>query len=254
LGLEKPTKTPRYVDIAAELRQRIDAGEWAPGEPFMGHRKLMQEYGIAGTTASAVRRILLAEGVLVPVRGVRMVVRRPPSRRGILRTTPSPESAAVPLRVQEADTGRIGEWASQTQSLTVGSDLAALLQLRGGDRVMETKYQFLSAGKIVRLATAWEPYAVVDGTPIMLPEEGLFAGHPVEERMAAIGISPLTVRDELVACPATLEEGQLLGVGVGSPVLKATRTYSAPDGRPVHVEQSTVRGDTTSMVYTLSTP
>lgn len=244
--------TPRHVDIAADLRQRINDGEWEPGDVFMSHREMTQQYDVSNSTAAAVRRILLAEGILEPRAGARMTIRRPPERRRIDRTTPAPASAALPLRLQEVNAGRIGEWASQTRPITADPDLARTLKIAVGDRVIETRYQFRVAGRIVRLAIAWEPEKLVGGTAIFLPEEGPYAGHPVEERMAAIGVGPLTVSDELVACPAVFEEAQLLGVGLGAAVLKVTRTYCGPGGEPVHVERSTVRGDTSSMVYRLS--
>jgi GntR family transcriptional regulator len=246
------SSTPRYVEIADDLRGRINRGEWEPGDPFLSHQEIKEQYGVSSTTAAGVRSILLSQGILEPRPGARMTVRRPPERRRIDRTSAAPESSAHPLREQEITAGRAGEWASKTRWAQTPREIAELLRVEAGSKAVVTDYQFRSAGRLVRLARCWEPDALVGGTVVQLPEEGPYAGRGVVERMEALGIGPLTVRDELVACPASHDEAQLLAVGLGSPVLRATRVYTGPDGRPVHVEQSVVRGETSSMIYRLS--
>jgi DNA-binding GntR family transcriptional regulator len=60
-----------YRQIAAILRGRIEAGEYAPGQRLPGIHDLMQEYGVAHLTANKALRVLVAEGLaeLSPGRG-----------------------------------------------------------------------------------------------------------------------------------------------------------------------------------------
>lgn len=69
--------------------------------------------------------------------------------------------------------------------------------------------------------------------------------------MDSIGISPLVVTDTLTARPASHDEAQTLSTRLGAPVLEVHRLYTDPDGRPVHLERSVVRGDRSAMVYRL---
>lgn len=240
-----------YVDVANDLRRRIDNGEWAPGERLPSHRDLCKEYDVASSTMAAARGILVAELRLDAQPGARMVVRRPQQLRRIERNGSPAAPAAQPLRAQEDMAGPTGEWSSRTKPVTAEPDVARLLKVGPGDRLMETQYLFREAGRTVRLSTCWEPREIVGATPVMLPEEGPLAGQPVERRMASIGIEHLTVTDCLAARPASHEEGQILGTRLGTAVLEVARVYTAPDGRPVHLERTVVRGDRATMVYRL---
>jgi DNA-binding transcriptional regulator YhcF (GntR family) len=79
--------------IAADLRTRIAAGEFGPGDRVPSTRELTRRWGVAMATATRALSLLQDEGVLRSVRGVGTVVAarpsapRPARRRG---TGPSP--------------------------------------------------------------------------------------------------------------------------------------------------------------------
>jgi DNA-binding transcriptional regulator YhcF (GntR family) len=74
--------------IAADLRSRIAAGEFAPGDRVPSTRELTRRWGVAMATATRALSLLQDEGVLRSVRGVGTVVAarpsgvRPARRRG----------------------------------------------------------------------------------------------------------------------------------------------------------------------------
>jgi DNA-binding transcriptional regulator YhcF (GntR family) len=74
--------------IAADLRSRIAAGEFAPGDRVPSTRELTRRWGVAMATATRALSLLQDEGVLRSVRGVGTVVAarpsgaRPTRRRG----------------------------------------------------------------------------------------------------------------------------------------------------------------------------
>ena len=55
--------------VAASLRERVDAGEWLPGEALPSVRALAAEYGVSPPTVSRAVRQLAEEGRLTVVRG-----------------------------------------------------------------------------------------------------------------------------------------------------------------------------------------
>lgn len=247
-----PTKrsaTPRYVQVAADLRRRIvEDREWRPGEPLPPHRALMTEYKASHTLMTNARRLLIEEGLLEARSSAGTFVRNTPDRRQTVRTDWGGRLA--PLRQQEDPAGAIDDWDCRSQTITAGRELAAQLDIPLGGQVMETDYQFRSGGVLVRLTRTYEPYSVVGGTPIVLPEDGPLAGRSVIERMAGIGITGLEAVDELISRVATAPEAQLLGGG--GPVLEVSRLYRGADERPVHLERTVVRGDRGAMVYRLT--
>ncbi|GAA0316641.1 TetR/AcrR family transcriptional regulator C-terminal domain-containing protein [Streptomyces polychromogenes] len=68
---------PRYSRIVAELRQRIEAGELAPGDRVPSTREITRQWGVAMATASKVLAELRQEGLVKAVPGVGTVVAAP---------------------------------------------------------------------------------------------------------------------------------------------------------------------------------
>jgi DNA-binding GntR family transcriptional regulator len=60
---------PPYLVIAGELRARIEAGEFRPGDALPSITRLSQEYGVAKTTAQKALRVLVGEGLAYGVQG-----------------------------------------------------------------------------------------------------------------------------------------------------------------------------------------
>jgi DNA-binding GntR family transcriptional regulator len=52
-----------YRQVAAILRERIDAGRYAPGTRLPSINDLVQEFGVARTTAGKALRLLVADGL-----------------------------------------------------------------------------------------------------------------------------------------------------------------------------------------------
>ncbi|MFJ3793913.1 GntR family transcriptional regulator [Kitasatospora sp. NPDC090091] len=246
------SSSPRYVEIAADLRRRIvDLKEWAPGERIASHKELCQHYTASDSVIHAARRLLLGEGLIESHPGAGSYVRRNRPLRRISRIDRTADAGPemVLLRDQEQNAGRIGNWAVRSQPVVSNQVIASLLRIESGERVVESVYQYRAGGALVRLTTCWEPYTVVGDTAVMLPESGPLAGRGVVERMAELGVVIGTVQDEVTARAASPEEGELLGGGTGVPVLEVTRTYSDDSSRPVHVERSIVRGDRATLLY-----
>lgn len=242
----------RYVEVAADLRRRIvERREWVPGERLPGHRDLCQEYQVSDSVMQSARRILIAEGVLETHPGAGAYVRQQTVRHELVRLGRGADGrpAALSMREQGAPEGTYSSWSSHSQTIPADRALAHQLRIEAADRVMMTEYQLLATGSVVRLTTVFEPYSVVGGTAVVLPDDGPLAGRGVVERMAAIGVTVQSAGDRIISRAATVSEGELLGGGTGAPVLEVSRTYQDADGRPVHVERTVVRGDRMALFY-----
>jgi GntR family transcriptional regulator len=68
---------PPYLQVAAELRGAIEAGQYSPGDRLPSTRALADEYGIAPTTVQHAMRILRDEGLVVAQPGRAAFVQGP---------------------------------------------------------------------------------------------------------------------------------------------------------------------------------
>lgn len=60
---------PPYRQIAAQLRERINAGEFPPDVPLPSLVQIQQETGVAATTVVRALRLLVDEGLIYTVPG-----------------------------------------------------------------------------------------------------------------------------------------------------------------------------------------
>lgn len=67
MAIDHGSATPPYRQLAAILRDRIEAGELAGRLP--GEKTLMQEYGLALTTVRKAVKLLRDEGIVETVPG-----------------------------------------------------------------------------------------------------------------------------------------------------------------------------------------
>jgi len=63
-------RTPQvpYQAIADALRERLEAGEWLPGEQLPSASQLAEQYDVSRTTAARAVRVLADEGRVTVVR------------------------------------------------------------------------------------------------------------------------------------------------------------------------------------------
>jgi DNA-binding GntR family transcriptional regulator len=117
-----------------------------------------------------------------------------------------------------------------------------------GDPAMRTSYVFLAEGEPVMLSWSWEPLQLTEGTAIMLPEEGPYAGHGVVQRMAVIGQQVTHAEETVTARPALAAEAGPLEARPGALVLNIARTYHTAQ-RPVETADIIIPVERYALVY-----
>lgn len=228
-----PREAP-YLEVADALRARITAGEWAVGERLPSRAQLAEEYGVGRNVTQRAMDRLIIEGLLEGRAGSGTYVRKPRERLRMVRSRHRERRGGSPFRADMKEQGKAGTWESHSQArIPAPEHIADRLAIEPGDPCVMTRYEFLADGQPVQLSVSWEPMAITDGTPIVLPEMGPYAGAGVIERMRSLGI----IIDVAVEVPrparATQEQANLLGVSLGDLVMEIERTYYDVDGRPV---------------------
>ncbi|MEV8630708.1 winged helix-turn-helix domain-containing protein [Streptosporangium sp. NPDC051023] len=68
---------PKSEQVLAEMRRRIQAGDYKPGRPIPGEPRMAEEFGIARRTARKVINALIAEGLVYTVKNIGTFVADP---------------------------------------------------------------------------------------------------------------------------------------------------------------------------------
>ncbi|MFI6493827.1 GntR family transcriptional regulator [Streptomyces sp. NPDC050564] len=228
-----PREAP-YLAVADALRARILAREWGIGERLPSRALLAEEYGVGRNVMQRAVDGLIINGLLEGRAGSGTYVRIPRERLRMVRSRHSERGGGFPSRAGMKERGRAEAWDSHSQARVPAPDaIAERLAISPGDLCVNTHYEFLADGQPVQLSESWEPMAITDGTPIVMPERGPLAGKGVVERMRSIGVVIETVVELPRPARATQAQANLLGISVGDLVLQIERTIYDTDGRPV---------------------
>jgi GntR family transcriptional regulator len=213
--------TPRYFQIEQSLRMRI--AELDPHAPLPSDAQLCEEFGVSRMTARGAVQQLVQEGLVyrVPGRGTFVApaaANRTASRilsfsNEMRRRGREPHSRVVKRGRREASADeqrRLGE-----------AEVFVLRRVREAD------------GKSVALETAVFPASrVANVLEADLGSESLFA------RLADAGLVPTAGRAVIGAEAATADDGRLLGVPKGEPLLVERRLINDQNGAPLEMTES----------------
>lgn len=221
--LERPD--PPYVQIARRIKEQIVGGQLADGDPVPSARQICTEYGVAIATAAKALGLLKSEGLTRSVPGRGTVV-----DAGRLHRTAHDYALAV-LR-----TGRIyppGHYAGNIHAELVPAPehVADALNVEPGSQVIRRqRVTYNGSDEPLSRSTSWFDGALAPSAPALLESERIKQGtfRYVEERTGRVR----SLRERLLfsAGFATEDEAQLLGVPIGSPVLRGRNWYYDTDG------------------------
>ncbi|WP_331761800.1 GntR family transcriptional regulator [Streptomyces sp. NBC_01546] len=239
-----------YLAVADVLRARIFAGEWEIGERLPSRARLAVEYGVGRNVMQRAMDRLIIDGLLEGRAGSGTYVRMPRERLRLVRSRHRERREGSPPWQDRRERGRADAWDSHSQvRVPAPEPIAERLAISPGDLCVNTHYEFLAGGQPVQLSESWEPMAITDGTPIVLPEMGPLAGKGVVERMRSIGVVISTVVEVPRPARATQVQANLLGISVGDLVLQIERTIFDTDGRPVETADMVIPDVRREVVY-----
>ncbi|GAB3151576.1 UTRA domain-containing protein [Micromonospora sonneratiae] len=241
-------KTPAYLQIAADLRAQIVAGDIAPGSKLPSESALMRQHGVSRTVAKWAISVLKGEGLVegragsgVYVREMRRLVRYAPNR------SHRNSASTSPFASDAEQAGQQPSWEHASRHGTADERIAARLGIEPGAPIMRTDYRFMADGEPVQLSTSFEPLAVTAGTSVEWPEDGVAVG--VVARMDHIGVhvdEQVERISDRAATPTEVEALCLPARSVQVQVIK--RTYYA-DGVPVETADIVLPGSRYELVY-----
>ncbi|MFI0487540.1 GntR family transcriptional regulator [Actinomadura sp. 9N215] len=247
----------RYLDIAAQIRERIEAGEWEPGAKLPRLDDFAKEYEANRDTIGRAIGALESEGYVWAVQGRGIIVRhgtmRPRRPRGNLVkrnvATDSPGYSFPSASGQEVWKHHIPPAASH-EPLT-DPRIARMLGVPAGSSVMR---RFRVTGPEseppFQINISWiHPRGVADA-----PEVASQAQGPGDwlYQLERAGHWPIHWMETHRARMPTKDEAGLLEIPVNLPVLEIVRVgTSGRDGRPIEVTEYIVASDRVETVHVL---
>ena len=226
--------TPRYKELADELRKEVLRGDYDP-DRFPTESDLCKRYSVSRFTVREALRALQAEGLIARKRGSGTVIQPAVARGGALHQ---------PL----SNVGEILQYARNTKTAFeyVGDaplprQIAQQLELVAGGRWSKFKGIRTSAGSSEPIATT-DAYVHESlrafASQIEPNEDTIFKQL---ERLAGIKIASVT--QDIQAVAATTDVAAALGVPKRSPCLLILRCYRDADGKILEISANHHPGD-----------
>ncbi|WP_405593794.1 GntR family transcriptional regulator [Streptomyces sp. NBC_01410] len=228
--------TPRYIQIADDLRNRIRSGELQRGARVPSENEIREQWAVSGITARAALAALRNEGLIEGVRGKGSFVRL---KSPLVRLAPqrwNRTGAEGPRPTYSLEAERAGQPVAverSSQETQASAEQAERLNINVGDPVSETKYFIVMDSRPVSCGVSWEPLAITGTTEIASPAEGPYAALGIVGRFDRIGVHVDEVEEVLDCRMPNPTEAQILHMPAqGTPVVAIQQTWLA-QGMPV---------------------
>jgi GntR family transcriptional regulator len=245
---------PLHRRIADDVRARIRAGEYAPGDWLASEKTLQQQYEASRNTVRSALKTLISEGLISPSGGRGYAVRE---RSTLVYDASASErrgrrkQATHDIWITDVqDQGRSPGMRLDVTAAPAPPDVAGLLGVETGEQVIARRRIRLVDDEPYSISTAYWPMAIAAGTPIEQPydmQPGPLAW------LADQGREQVRVCDQINSRMPTPEEVDILRLQAGTPVTDHVRTGYDIDDKPLRVTVTILPGDRFVLRYELST-
>jgi len=224
-ALASPAFQPLYRQIKSLITQSLMSGEWGPGEPIPSELELAGRFNVSqGTVRKAINE-LADQNLLVRHQGKgTFVASHAEERRKYYFTRIAPDSGEDVYPAPEL----LDCCRTKADPVT-----ARLLNLSPGAGIFAVRRRFRIGGQLVELEEVRIPASLFRGlssTAIEQHECKLYSMYESE-----FGVRIIEVRERIKAVAAGEEEGRLLEVPAGTPLLRVDRVAFTFGDKPVEI-------------------
>ena len=226
-------RTIRYHQIAAELRARVEAGEYPAGRLMPSESEMSAEFGVSRVTVRKALELLREDGLVDARQGFGWFVAGETVRQPLARLST--------IEDQMRDSGvrperRILEFAFEKAPRDVARAL-------GTSQTLRVKRVNLADGTPFAIVTVWCAADLAEKLSRADVERSPFY------ELLDVPLSGAT--QTIGADAASVDDSALLHIPVGSPVLRCTRTTTDTEGRVVLVSRHVFPAHRTEFVVDL---
>ncbi|MFE3175858.1 GntR family transcriptional regulator [Amycolatopsis sp. NPDC059090] len=247
--VDRTSGVPAFRQVAADLREKIAAGQYAPGDQLPSERELVDVYSVSRPTVRDAVDVLRREGLVIAEHGRGVFVRPPASIQRIARSRLSKEARAKNRGAFLADAAARG--FAPSSSVTVRFERADAraakhLAIDEGAEVTVRDRVMRADGLVVQLAVSRLPRELTRDTAIEQVDTGSGgtyarledAGHELASFVEHVG----------ARMPNPVEASQLQ-LADGVPVVTVTRVAHGTDGRPLEMNDMVLAADRYELSY-----
>jgi DNA-binding GntR family transcriptional regulator len=225
---------PKYAQVVAEIKRRIESGQYAPGSLLPSEHQLVESFGVSRPTIVKSLSALRQDGWIETQQGKGSFVRGRPALAGVERTRHAQNVLELPETELSGSLIQAGVKLAPAYVTT-------LLGLDQGARAFLRQRLLADDGDPVELASLWLPLELAKGTDLASPD---LLGESVRHHLQARKKVRLDHAVERISArKPTGEEAGLLGVAADTPVLNVVVTAYDAQARPVHVTDIVLPGD-----------
>lgn len=215
-----PKLLPLYAQVKAQLIERIQSGDWKPGELIPNEFDLAKELGVSQGTVRKALGEMTAEKLLLRRQG-----------RGTFVAQHTPESTLFRFfNFYDKDGGHVKPetiWVrSRCGAAKPGERLK--LWLESGDRVVRISRLRGHDGRPFAYEEICVPEALFPGLA-----DGKVPNTLYDHFQRNYGVTVISGEERLTAAVAAQQQAGNLSVAVGAPLLRLDRQTFSLDGRPV---------------------
>ena len=224
---------PKYAQVVAEIKQRIERGTYPPGSLLPSEHQLVSEFGISRPTIVRALSALRQDGWIDTQQGKGSFVRGRPALADAERTRPAHDVMELP------ETELSGQLVQAGVKLAP-RHITALLGLDAGARAFVRQRLLTDDGEAVELVSAWLPLELAQGTGLASAD---LLGESIRQHLAARKKIRLDhAVEHITARHPSGEEAELLGIASDAPVLSVIVTAYDATGRPIQVSDLVLPG------------
>jgi len=235
--LDRTGPVPLYFQVSSAIERAIRSGDIAPGARLENEIAIAQRLGLSRPTIRRAMEELVDKGLLVRRRGIGTQVVQGQVTRQVELTSLYEDlqssQHAPGTRVLEHDTRPADATTAAALSVPAGSDVVYLRRQRSTD------------GVPVAVLVNYLPPDFADITTEQLEAKGLY------QIMRARGVTIRVANQRIGARRAQGDEGELLDIDKGGPVLTMERVAYDASGRAVEFGHHCYRPDMYSFETTL---
>lgn len=242
-------RLPRYEQIALTLRERIESGDLAPGQPVPSETAMIAEFGVSRITVRHAIAALRAAGLVITEHG------RATHVRESLSLVPGSGLELDPsiIRTDDQSGPRYRTWDAKgwadvetpSRYRTDAGTYADSLAIPPAEPVFVLERQLIHATGVQIMHRTWLPFAVVDDLhldddPFRLPAD-------LYQAFAAEG-HELTWTDRTRAEMPRPDDVATLDIRQGIPLIIHVRITHGRDARPLLVEETRIPADRATLI------
>jgi GntR family transcriptional regulator len=245
---------PLHRQIADDLRARIKAGEYAPGDWLESEKTLQLRYDASRNTVRSALKTLISDGLISSSGGRGYAVRE---RSALVYDASASErrgrrkQATHDIWITDVeDQGRTPGMRLDVTATPASPQVGELLKITTGEQVIARRRIRLVDDEPFSISTSFWPMSIAKGTPIEQPydmQPGPLAW------LAEHGHEQVRVCDQINSRMPTPEESDVLRLQPGAPVTDHMRTGYDVAGQPLRVTATILPGDRFVIRYELST-